>query len=95
MSTKNDGGFVCPNSRLTVRDYFAVRAPRKPWADYEPTMPSQIPEPDWGGISLEQQWDVDPVNWAERAEWKVEYRRQYVRQWPYFYADAMLAERAK
>lgn len=31
----------------------------------------------------------------ERAEWKEENARQYWLQWPYFYADAMLAERSK
>jgi hypothetical protein len=92
------GECLCLKTRtpdMLLRDYFAAHAPRKPWPDYKPTMSTPKPEPDWGDIEPDWRADVDPLNWAQRAEWDSEFRQQYHRQWPYFYADAMLKERAK
>jgi hypothetical protein len=80
---------------MTLRDYFAAHAPIVHWFHFEPVMPAPKPDPEWGDLPEHERWDASPVNWTVRLEWDQEYQRQCSRQWPWFYADAMLAERAK
>lgn len=111
-----DGGPAFPShgtmgeivqSGMTLRDYFAAKAPAQPWPFYQPTMP---PRPTLGvavsddgqrkyltAIDAERK-EGDCWSWSNRNavdEWDAENKRQYYIQWPYFYADAMLAERMK
>lgn len=89
---------------MTLRDYFAAHAPATPWPFYAPVMPEQ---PDLGPPVGEDGTEYADWKEAEREtadcwsyknqsafdQWKVERLRQHWIQWPWFYADAMLAER--
>ena len=80
---------------MTLRDYFAAHAPKSRASWFEPTMLPK-PEPIYDHEHpSEQCFECSEVNWQERLDWKIERARQYELQWPYAYADAMLAERAK
>lgn len=74
---------------LEMRDYFAAHAPRHPWESYEPVFAE--PEPIQDGEllgSLEA--------WREAwSAWRSRYVEAYDKQWPWYYADAMLAERER
>lgn len=102
LLAQNQPAFPCPHgfsgtdrtTGMSLRDYFAAHAPRRMWAQFEPYMPTR-PEPDWTGIPEEAQFDASPNNWQEIEAWKKEQKRQYERQWPWFYADAMLRERGR
>lgn len=81
---------------MSLRDYFAAHAPTERWRHYWPTPSTPRPDPDWAGIpESARQYEASPNNWKELAAWDTEDARQYDLQWPYFYADAMLAERSK
>lgn len=90
MPKPNGGQFTA----MSIRDYFAAHAPRKPYPWFQPSMP---PMPDL--IQHEGHgpdcFDCSPVNWLERAEWVKEEARQTVIQWPYAYADIQIAQRDK
>jgi hypothetical protein len=85
---------------LTIRDYFAAHAPRRPYVWFEPKMrPRPKPHYDHDHPN-ERKYEerligCTPVNELELAEYDDERHRQILLQWPYFYADAIIAERAK
>ena len=85
---------------MSLRDYFAAHAPREMWGWYAPTMPQPRPEPLYdhdhrNGSGCLTQWECIAVNRDELDAYDDERRKQWDVQWPYFYADAMLIERAK
>lgn len=87
---------------VVLRDLFAVFAPKKPQRWFVPEMPL-YPAPEWSCSGTNQHTpgccgDPDICgenNWRERQQWKAEAERQRWKQWPYAWADAMLAERGK
>lgn len=101
LASVMDGGPAFPSEfdgdhvGMSLRDYFAAHAPKQKWDHFKPVMLTPKPEPDWGGIPEDQRWDESPNNFEEMANWRAEERRQYEIQWPYFYADAMIAERER
>lgn len=85
---------VAATNGMSLRDYFAAHAPKRVWNHFHPDMPPR-PEPEWGDTKPDDRWDASPFNWREIDAWKTERARQVELQWPYFYADAMLAERRR
>jgi hypothetical protein len=80
---------------MSLRDYFAAHAPVEPWSFFQPEM-SPRPVTQWHeGHPTEQCFECIPENWQAQADWDKERTRQRVIQWPWFYADVMLAERAR
>lgn len=67
---------------VTIREYFAARAPAKPANWFEPKM---IPAPD-----LQMLMDVELFEKATH-KWRIEYKKQAAIQWPWAWADAVLA----
>ena len=94
------------DERVELRDYFAAHAPVEPWPHYKPFLTAR---PSLGvaigesgqrytTASAADSAEGDCWAWSNHAavqEWDDESRRQFTLQWPYFYADAMLKERAK
>lgn len=87
----NDGGKEMPfalrqsHANMDLRDYFAAHAPRYPWHHFEAVL--DIPEPHFDPDSKESMRSWDAWN---------EYRsKERALQWPWYYADAMLAQREK
>lgn len=82
-----------PKPTATLRDFYAMRAPR-PWSWFKPVMPTPRPEPfAYKGAARTSE---EIANQARAmADWDLEYIKQQDLQWPYFYADSMLAERGK
>jgi hypothetical protein len=84
---------------MTLRDYFAAHAPRKPQSWFQPVMdtprPEEIRDPECAGAILypDEPWRWDLVNEREVRPWDVEYQTRLAMQWPYAYADAMLKAR--
>jgi hypothetical protein len=92
---RSDGGYSTTFDGMTLRDYFAAHAPRKRASWFTPTMPPK-PEAIWDHEHPTEVCylrDCQPVNFQERFEWTVERQRQYELQWPYAWADAMIAQR--
>lgn len=80
---------------MTLRDYFAAHAPRKPWAWFKPEVPPR-PASVWHkGHPGPNCYDCSPENWQEQQAWRDHVVTERDRQWPYFYADVMLVERSK
>lgn len=80
---------------MTLRDYFAAHAPAEPQHWFRPVVserPRAIYHEGHGG---EHCWDCSPENYRELEEYDAERRKLALVQWPYAWADAMLAERAK
>lgn len=85
------------DSGMTLRDYFAAHAPGLIPDWFEPTVTAK-PEPIYHeGHSTEKDscFECLPENWRERDRWTAEYQKQTFIQWPYAWADLMLAEREK
>jgi hypothetical protein len=84
---------------MTLRDYFAAHAPRKPQAWFKPVMDTPRPEEIIdhecrnAQIYRDEPWRWDLVNEKEVRLWDVEYQTRLYLQWPYAYADAMLKAR--
>lgn len=76
---------------ITVRDYFAMRAPSIPFAWFEPVMP--YPKPEFSGTRDSSGGFVE-TNEVEISAWKLEHYKQQCIQWPYAWADLMLAARS-
>lgn len=85
---------------MTLRDYFAAHAPEKPQKWFTPTMPPK-PDPIWP-CSLTsqhiegchcQESEAMPENWQERHDYGLMAECERLLQWPYAWADAMLARR--
>lgn len=107
MATINDGGpaFPRPTSEdrthgdqaegnstcfgykgMSLRDYFAAHAPAVgPLWSFPVRMPCQRPKPD----IVDKEW----MNSKEIEAWDDEKARQKLIQWPWVWADAMLAAR--
>ncbi len=86
-------------SEISLRDYFAAHAPCD-WAEwYQPQMPPR-PATEWGHDHPNEKqcrstYDCIPINLDELETYDRLRREEYYRQWPYAWADAMLAERHK
>lgn len=103
---EHDSGVVVREFQfgMSLRDYFAAHAPRKPQDWYEPVMPPK-PEPEYdhehsydrhGCYSIiDGSQTCAALNAAERRRWDAEWRKQHRVQWPYAYADAMLKARGE
>lgn len=86
---------------MSLRDYFAAHAPRRtpPW--FDAVMPTPKPAPVYlcSGSSRHAEgcyFDAcGATNTEERATWDREHQKQISIQWPYAWADVMLAERDK
>jgi hypothetical protein len=118
MSTKDTGGpaFPIPDTQLpngewvwgaggmTLRDYFAMQAPKDPPHWFEPKM-REKPEPklvDANGneyanryqakqaVGEDGWWDA---NAGASEEWEKDYLISTMAQWPWFWADIQLEAR--
>jgi hypothetical protein len=100
---KDGNDAISEQDGMSLRDYFAAHAPRKPQAWFEPSMPP-CPEPIYDhdhGIETVGCYGYDgcqlcaPTNARERMAWRDEFSKQVFVQWPYAWADAMLKAREK
>lgn len=82
-----------PHDGMTLRDYFAAHAPSNPPAWFEPVMES--PEPAFNSVRDEETLEFITTNEDEIQAWKVERYKQQAIQWPYAWADLILAARVK
>lgn len=74
---------------LSVRDYFAAHAPVLCPRWFAPKMETDRPKPEHSPI------DGLVENSADLDSWNEESMKEASRQWPYAWADMMLAEREK
>ena len=88
----NDGGSAFPvaydniaEHGMTLRDYFAAHAPPHPWHHFKAVL--DVPEPDFDPDSSEIM-----EAWSAWSDYRSKEREL---QWPWYYADAMLAQREK
>lgn len=79
-------------SGMDLRDYFAAHAPSIPFAWFEPVMNSK--EPEFAGVR-NTSGEFVSTNRDEIDAWKLEHYKQQCIQWPYAWADLMLAARVK
>lgn len=99
IETRDDGGPVFPCSAdqvargfegLRMRDLIAIFAPPSPTFGFHPQMPYPRPtacEPiDCNGY---------PANARAIEEWDQRFADETAKQWPYVWADAMLAARRR
>lgn len=82
---------------MSLRDYFAAHAPRKPQAWFSPDMP---PKPERvydhdhpNAPSCRYADECRIANWQERNAWDAARQQAVCVQWPYAWADAVLAQR--
>lgn len=80
---------------MTLRDYLAAHAPKRPQRWFVPRMPERPAEIYDHEHPSENCWDCMPRNWRERQEWNDVYATERLIQWPYAWADAQIAEREK
>lgn len=88
---------------MTLRDYFAMHSPVKPERWFEPKMATPKPDLEWdhdhskcgSENSTQMPWDCIPSNKDARDAWDAERDKQRLVQWPFAWADVMLAERSK
>jgi hypothetical protein len=101
---RDDGGPAFPRERaahggMSLRDYFAAHAPTEYPNWYAPTLsprPAPLFDHDHPNErQCQREFDCRAVNADELSAYDDERRRQYELQWPYAYADAMIAERKK
>lgn len=77
---------------MTLRDYFATHAPAQPTWNFEPVMNTPRPVPQM----VEGDHDsAECVNKDEIESWNNERNKQWSIQWPWVWADAMLAQSGK
>lgn len=90
--------FMAPDGGMTLRDYFAAHAPTDYHSWFAPRMPLR-PAPDFSDHDHPNEprclgeWDCVAVNADVLSAYDDERRRQCELQWPYAWADAMLAAR--
>ena len=82
---------------VNVREYFAARAPEEPQGWFEPVMPPR-PKTKWSPYqTATEAWEeagvCEPSNVAEITAWDNERSRQRHIQWPFAWADAVLAHK--
>jgi hypothetical protein len=77
---------------MTLRDYFAARAPQRPLWHFDPAMPPRPEEFSYKGGARTQ----EELNDNARAiiEWEKARDTQTLVQWPWVWADAMLKARS-
>lgn len=93
---------------MTLRDYFIAHAPTNPWPIFAPTMPTKRPIPgpwksDDGKMTYATSAAAERdcgdcyycLNQEELDAWDADKKYQTYAQWPAYWADAMLKERAK
>lgn len=78
-------------SGMSLRDYFAAKAPSIPFAWFDPVM--EQPKPEFRG-TRDSSGGFSETNEVEISAWKLEYYKQQCIQWPYAWADLMLAARS-
>jgi hypothetical protein len=77
---------------MTLREYFAAHAPKTPQAWFSPVMATPRPEETWDHEHDKCDYcERLPVNWKERNAWSAEREKQRLIQWPWAWADAVLA----
>jgi hypothetical protein len=78
---------------MSLRDYFAAHAPKRPQSWFVPAMPLK-PEPVWDHEHPSRDcFECSPTNWQKRDDWTIERDKQRLIQWPYAWADAQLTAR--
>lgn len=87
-STETFGDFA----GMSLRDYFAAHAPSIPYAWFEPVMGSERPE--FEGVR-NASGEFESTNQDVIDAWKLEHYKQQCIQWPYAWADLMVAARVK
>lgn len=83
---------------MTLRDYFAAHAPKKPQSWFRPVFPPQPDrtyDHDHPNLPACQYYDCAYTNYDERQKWRAGFDEANQIQWPYAWADAMLKERSK
>ena len=75
---------------MTLRDWFAGHAPVSPLWNFTPMMPTPRPLP----LPILDGYDL-PANSDQLRAWDKESDRQAAIQWPWAWADAILAARSK
>ncbi|MBV1814487.1 hypothetical protein KTT58_17215 [Pseudomonas viridiflava] len=96
---KDDGGPAFPlkepltsdSTGMSLRDYFAANAPSIPFAWFAPNMDSA--EPELVGTQDLETGEMRNSNHREIQAWVAERYKQACIQWPYAWADLMLAAR--
>jgi hypothetical protein len=83
VDVPKDSPYFEPTTK-TLRDEFAMAAPKEIWPHFKPIMQTECPPYEYGRYQSE-----------EHHAWKREEARQAYLQWPWYYADAMLEERRK
>lgn len=81
-----------PNKKggVPLRLWLAVHAPAEPTWPFVPVMPSPRPKAEWTKNDRD-----GPVNRKEIREYEAEFKKQQLVQWPFAWADEMLAEYEK
>lgn len=84
---------------MSLRDYFAAHAPTEYASWYAPKMPPRpaviYDHEHPNEHRCTREWDCVPVNVDELRAYDDERRLQLELQWPYAWADAMIAERKR
>lgn len=77
---------------MSLREYFAAHAPSGPLWEFRPKMP---PRPNYKRTGANDE-DGRPIsNHAEVESWDRDYKIQMIAQWPWAWADAVLAARER
>jgi hypothetical protein len=78
------------NQGMSLRDYLAAHAPAEPASWFTPVGPPR-PDPEWPeGFGPP---DGPPLNQPELDAWDEVHARDFTAQWPWAWADAVLATR--
>ena len=81
---QDEGSFGVP-----IRFWLAAHAPEHKTWNFEPSMPPR-PKPEYPGETRDL--DEEPINIKELNAYDDERVRQMAIQWPFAWADAMIAE---
>lgn len=99
LALSNNDNYVAvrePEGGMWLRDYFAAHAPANPEVWFEPDFmekPQAVYDHDHPNLPICNECECLISNWQERSDWCSAYTRALMMQWPYAWADAMLAER--
>lgn len=78
-------------SNMDLRTYFAARAPKKPAAWFEPVVPP-CPKEEYDHDHAKCEYcEAMPSNWQAISEWRGYREEATAVQWPWAWADAVLA----
>ena len=78
--------------RMSIRSNFAATAPEEPLWDFS-VMIGPRPDPQWKPEDKEHYYP--PLNERELDAYDNEYKKQQYSQWPWVWADAVLAAQEK